>query len=298
MPRRRPPRSASADDLLTTLGRLTAQAREGAEKQRARVELAEALQREMLPARLPQLPGLRTAATYAPARHGLDIGGDWYDGFPLPDGSLAFCIGDVQGHDVEAAAFMGQIRFGLRAVAVHAADPGEVLSRANDLLLSVDCGLFATCTFLRFDPAAWELTSARAGHVPAIWATTDGRFGLADDPGGLPLGIVPGEEYPVTRRRLAMGGAFTLVTDGVVEGPSFPMEAGLTQVMRLVRANAGSDPAAVAAAVMSVAELTGHTDDSAVIVLRFDGAGGQEWVKRERGVRVVAGARPTALSDG
>ncbi|WP_078871975.1 PP2C family protein-serine/threonine phosphatase [Streptomyces sp. NRRL S-337] len=298
MPRRRPPRSASADDLLATLGRLTAQAREGAEKQRARVELAEALQREMLPARLPQLPGLRAAATYAPARHGLDIGGDWYDGFPLPDGSLAFCIGDVQGHDVEAAAFMGQIRFGLRAVAVHAADPGEVLSRANDLLLSVDCGLFATCTFLRFDPATWELTSARAGHVPAIWATTDGRFGLADDPGGLPLGIVPGEEYPVTRRRLAMAGAFALVTDGVVEGPSFPMEAGLTQVMRLVRANADSDPAAVAAAAMSVAELTGHTDDSAVLVLRFDGAGGQEWVKRERGARVVAGARSPALSDG
>lgn len=298
MLRRRPPRSASADDLLATLGRLTAQAREGAEKQRARVELAEALQREMLPARLPQLPGLRAAATYAPARHGLDIGGDWYDGFPLPDGSLAFCIGDVQGHDVEAAAFMGQIRFGLRAVAVHAADPGEVLSRANDLLLSVDCGLFATCTFLRFDPTAWELTSARAGHVPAIWATTDGRFGLVDDPGGLPLGIVPGEEYPVTRRRLAMAGAFTLVTDGVVEGPSFPMEAGLTQVMRLVRANADSDPAAVAAAAMSVAELTGHTDDSAVLVLRFDGAGGQEWVKRERGARVVAGARSPALSDG
>lgn len=192
MLRRRPPRSASADDLLTTLGRLTAQAREGAEKQRARVELAEALQHDMLPTVLPVVPGLRAAATYAPARHGLDIGGDWYDGFPLPDGSLAFCIGDVQGHDVEAAAFMGQIRFGLRAVAVHAPDPGEVLRRANDLLLSVDCGLFATCTFVRFDPVAWELSSARAGHVPGIWATTDGRHGLADDPGGLPLGIVAG----------------------------------------------------------------------------------------------------------
>ncbi|WP_327706536.1 PP2C family protein-serine/threonine phosphatase [Streptomyces decoyicus] len=270
MLRRRPPRSASADDLLTTLGRLTAQAREGAEKQRARVELAEALQHEMLPAVLPGTPGLRAAATYAPARHGLDIGGDWYDGFTLPDGSLAFCIGDVQGHDVEAAAFMGQIRFGLRAVAGHAADPGEVLSRANDLLVSVDCGLFATCTFVRFDPAAWELSSARAGHVPGIWATTDGRSGLADDPGGLPLGIVPGERYPVTRRRFATAGAFVLLTDGVVEGPSFPIEAGLTQVTRLVSANAGGDPATVADAAMSVAEFTGHTDDSAVIVLRFD----------------------------
>ncbi|MFE1764152.1 PP2C family protein-serine/threonine phosphatase [Streptomyces angustmyceticus] len=270
MLRRRPARSASADDLLSTLGRLTAQAREGAEKQRARVELAEALQREMLPAALPGVPGLRAAATYAPARHGLDIGGDWYDGFRLPDASLAFCIGDVQGHDVEAAAFMGQIRFGLRAVAGHAADPGEVLSRANDLLVSVDCGLFATCTFVRFDPAAWELSSARAGHVPGIWATTDGRSGLADDPGGLPLGIMPGESYPVSHHRFATAGAFVLLTDGVVEGPSFPIEAGLTQVTRLVSANADREPATVADAAISVAEFTGHTDDSAVLALRFD----------------------------
>ena len=272
MARRRPPRSASADDLLTTLGQLTARAREGAELQQARVELAEALQREMLPAVLPELPGLRTAATYAPARSGLDIGGDWFDGFPLPDGALAFSIGDVQGHDVEAAAFMGQIRIGLRAVAAHAADPGEVLSRANDLLLSVDSGLFATCTFVRFDPVTWEVSSARAGHVPGVWATTDGRYGLAEDAGGLPLGIMPGEQYPVTRRRLTTAGAFVLLTDGVVEGPSFPIEAGLAQVSRLVSARAGEAPGAVADAVMSVAEFTGHTDDAAVIVLRYDSA--------------------------
>lgn len=272
MLRRRPPRSASADDLLTTLGRLTAQAREGAELQQARVELAEALQREMLPATLPEVPGLQAAATYAPARHGLDIGGDWFDGFPLPDGALAFCIGDVQGHDVEAAAFMGQIRIGLRAVAAGAADPGEVLSRANDLLLSVDCGLFATCTFLRFDPDTWELSSARAGHVPGVWATADGRFGLAEDAGGLPLGIMPRESYPVTHRRLTKAGAFVLLTDGVVEGPSFPIEVGLMKVARLVSEKAGADAAEVAAGVMTVAEYTGHQDDAAVIVLCYDAA--------------------------
>ncbi|MFE3936606.1 PP2C family protein-serine/threonine phosphatase, partial [Streptomyces goshikiensis] len=187
---RRHQRSASADDLLTTLGLLTAQARAGAELQHARVELASALQREMLPASLPALPGLRTAARYAPARDGLDIGGDWYDGFPLPDGTVAFSIGDVQGHDVEAAAFMGQVRIGLRAVAAAAPDPGEVLSRANDLLLSMDRELFATCSFLRFDPATWELESARAGHVPAVWATADGEYGITLDDGGLPLGML------------------------------------------------------------------------------------------------------------
>jgi serine phosphatase RsbU (regulator of sigma subunit) len=90
---------------------------ERAESQKARVDLAVALQRELLPSALPGVPGLRTAARYAPARHGLDIGGDWYDGFLLPDGVLGFSIGDVQGHDVEAAVFMGQVRTVLRALA-------------------------------------------------------------------------------------------------------------------------------------------------------------------------------------
>ncbi|MFC5805217.1 PP2C family protein-serine/threonine phosphatase [Streptomyces formicae] len=272
MARRRPPRSVTADDLLTTLGRLTAQARESAELQRARVELAEALQRDTLPAALPSLPGLRTAARYAPARNGLDIGGDWYDGFVMPDGSLGFSIGDVQGHDVEAAAFMGQIRIGLRAVATASTDPGEVLSRANDLLVSVGRELFATCTFVRFDPSTWVLESARAGHVPAIWATADGCCGAAQDPGGLPLGIQPGEGYPVTRRRLTQAGAFVMVTDGVVEGPTVPIDAGLDRVTRLVGSAAGPGACAdeLAGQVMTAAEFTDHTDDAAVLVLCHD----------------------------
>ncbi|MCX5149486.1 MULTISPECIES: PP2C family protein-serine/threonine phosphatase [unclassified Streptomyces] len=270
---RRPPKSVSADDLLTTLGRLTARVRAGAEMQQARVELAEALQREMLPAALPALPGLRSAARYVPARHGLDIGGDWYDGFPLPEGALAFSIGDVQGHDVEAAAFMGQVRVGLRAVSAVVEDPGEVLSRANDVLLSLDCELFATCTLLRFDPETWELESARAGHVPSVWATVDGRYGITDDEGGLPLGVEPGAGYAVTRRRLDQAGSIVLLTDGVVEGPSFPIDVGLARVARVVREAAGADPDEIAAEIMKVADSTGHADDAAVLVLSHDAAG-------------------------
>ncbi|QNP61814.1 PP2C family protein-serine/threonine phosphatase [Streptomyces genisteinicus] len=265
---RRHPRSASADDLLTALGRLTERARKTAESQKARVELAEALQRSMLPTRLPAVPGLQVAARYAPARNGLDIGGDWYDGFLLPDGSLGLSIGDVQGHDVEAAAVMGQIRIGLRAVATATTDPGEILRRANDLLLSVDQGLFATCSFLRFDPATAVVESARAGHVPAVWASPGG-CGLVEDETGVPLGIVPGESYPVVRRRLSRGAALVLVTDGVVEGPAYPIEAGLEAVSGLVGSAVGQGASAgeLAAAVMGVAALTEHTDDAAVLVL-------------------------------
>ncbi|WP_406099448.1 PP2C family protein-serine/threonine phosphatase [Streptomyces sp. NBC_01013] len=268
MNRRRPTRPASAEELLTTLHDLTSRARREVELHQARVELAEALQRGMLPSALPSLPGLRTAARYAPARSGLDIGGDWYDGFPLPDGSLAFAIGDVQGHDVEAAAFMGQIRIAMRAVAATATDPGEVVGRTNDLLLAVDSGLLATCTFVRLDPRTRELQSARAGHVGAVWATADGRSGVTEDDGGLPLGIQSGEEYPVTTRPLTADGAFVLLTDGVIEGPSYPIDDGLNAVVRLVRSHVGDDADELADAIMGTAERTGHEDDAAVLVLR------------------------------
>ncbi|MFF9348898.1 PP2C family protein-serine/threonine phosphatase [Streptomyces sp. NPDC014734] len=276
MNRRRPPRSASSGELLTTLQQLTSRARREVELQRARVELAEALQREMLPSTLPDCPGLWTAARYAPARSGLDIGGDWYDGFVLPDGALAFAIGDVQGHDVEAAAFMGQVRIAMRAMAATAADPGEIVGRTNDLLLTVDSGLFATCTFVRLDPVAQELHSARAGHVAAVWGTADGRSGLTTDEGGLPLGIRAGEHYPVTRRRLTGPGAFVLVTDGVIEGPSFPIDQGLDAVMRLVAVRGTADAGELADAVLRTAERTGHEDDAAVLVLRHGAVPGRD----------------------
>lgn len=272
MNRRRPHRSASAEDLLSTLQHLTARARQEVELHQARVELAQALQRDMLPATLPAVPGLQTAARYTPARDGLDIGGDWYDGFVLPDGALGFAIGDVQGHDVEAAAFMGQIRIAMRAIALTATDPGEIMGRTNDLILSTDSSLFATCTFFRLDPLAWDLRSARAGHVPCVWATADGRSGITSDEGGLALGIVARQRYPVTRHSLDTAGAFVLLTDGVVEGPSLPIGDGLERVRNLVRAYADATAEELADNVLHAAAATGHEDDSAVLVLRHDGA--------------------------
>ncbi|WP_299538156.1 PP2C family protein-serine/threonine phosphatase [uncultured Streptomyces sp.] len=270
MNRRRTSRSASAEDLLSTLHHLTARAREEVELHQARVELAEALQRKMLPATLPSLPGLEIAARYAPARNGLDIGGDWYDGFMLPDGALAFAIGDVQGHDVEAAAFMGQVRIAMRAIAASTSDPGEVLHRTNDLLLTVDTDLFATCTFSRLDPVTREIRSARAGHVASVWATVDGSSGLTDDEGGVPLGITPGAVYPVTTRRFERTGSLVLVTDGLVEGPSLSIEDGLDRMRRLVGTYVHASAEELADRVLGAAEATGHEDDAAVLVLRHE----------------------------
>jgi serine phosphatase RsbU (regulator of sigma subunit) len=271
MSRKRPP--DEDDELLARLGSLTAQARERAELQRSRVELALALQRGMLPVDLPTAPGLRLAVRYAPACHGLHVGGDWYDAFTLPDGRLGLSIGDVQGHTIEATAFMGQVRVGLRALASVTGEPGELLARTNDLLLSLGGDLFATCTFMRLDPATGVLESARAGHIPCVWATADGRSGVAEDAGGPPLGVVADPDYPVTRYRLTEGGVFVLLTDGVVEGPSLDVEEGLEQVVRLAgsAAVAGLAADSLAAAVIRGADRVGHEDDAAVLVVGHDG---------------------------
>jgi serine phosphatase RsbU (regulator of sigma subunit) len=261
------------DELLARLGSLTAQARERAELQRSQVELAIALQRGMLPRDLPAAPGLHIAVRYTPANLGLNVGGDWYDAFTLPDGRIGLAIGDVQGHNIEATAFMGQVRAGLRALATVTGDPGELLSRTNELLLSLGADLFATCTFMRLDPATGVLESARAGHIPFVWATADGKAGVADDEGGPPLGIDSRVAFPVSRHRLTAGGHFVLVTDGVVEGPSLDIDDGLDQVVNLagIAAVAGLAAPALAAAVMKGAEGVGHDDDAAVLVVGLDG---------------------------
>ncbi|MEV7794381.1 PP2C family protein-serine/threonine phosphatase [Streptomyces sp. NPDC087512] len=262
-----------ADELLIRLRSLTARARELAELQRSRVELAIALQRGMLPADLPEVPGFHLAARYSPAFAGLNVGGDWYDAFTLPDGRIGLSVGDVQGHTIDAAAFMGQVRAGLRALASVTSEPGELLGRTNDLLLSLGSDLFATCTFMRFDPATGTLESARAGHIPCVWATADGQSGVWEDEGGPPLGVLEGVEYPVTRSRLTTGGVFLLLTDGVVEGPSLSVDEGLERVVRLagIAAVAGMEAHSLAAAVIKNAELVGHEDDAAVLVVGHDG---------------------------
>jgi serine phosphatase RsbU (regulator of sigma subunit) len=271
MSRKRP--TDDGDELLTRLGALTAQAREHAELQRSRVELAIALQRDMLPAEMPTAPRYHLAVRYAPACHGLNVGGDWYDAFTMPDGRVGLSIGDVQGHNIEAAAFMGQVRVGLRALASVTREPGELLTRTNDLLLSLGTELFATCTFIRLDPSTGVLEGARAGHIPCVWATADGRSGIVDGNGGPPLGVQPGFTYPATRHRLTTGGVFVLLTDGVVEGPLLEVDEGLDQVVRLagIAAVAGMTADSLAAAVIKGADRVGHEDDAAVLVLGYDG---------------------------
>src|SRR5262249_48346035 len=256
--------------LMGTLADLAGQALRRIRLQQARVELATALQQTMLP-RLPaHLAGLEVAARYRPSRGGLDVGGDWYDAFVMPDGAIALEIGDVQGHDVDAAAFMGQVRLSMRAIAAQEPDPATVLTRTNELLVTMDPARFASCTILHVDPHDGQVTGTSAGHVPVLCAHRDGSHDVRELPGGPVLGVVPGTEYREGTFILDEDSALVMVTDGVVEGPGLTLDAGLERVGTLAAqaVHDGLNAEATADRILDAAVAVDHLDDVAVLVIR------------------------------
>ncbi|MFJ6214839.1 SpoIIE family protein phosphatase [Streptomyces sp. NPDC092296] len=243
------PHRFSADDrtLYTALAGILAQSLERArlfDQERRRMT---ELQRVMLPRRLPELPGLAVAARYLPGSEGMEVGGDWYDVLPLPDGRVGLVIGDVQGHSTRAAAVMGQLRIALRAYAAEGHDPATLMSRTNRLLCGMDTDLFATCCCVELDPLDGTAHVVRAGHPHPLLLGADGRAGELEVPGGLPLGLDPAEEYPVSRIVLPPGALLLLHTDGLVESRDQEYGAAVAELAGLLQrwaASAGADDAA------------------------------------------------------
>ncbi|MFF4113663.1 SpoIIE family protein phosphatase [Streptomyces sp. NPDC001714] len=256
--------------LMGTLADLAGQALRRIRLQQARVELATALQRTMLPTLPEHLPGLEVAARYRPSRDGLDIGGDWYDAFVMSDGAIALEIGDVQGHDVDAAAFMGQVRLSMRLIADQEPDPATVLTRTNELLVTTDVARFASCTLLYVDSRDGLVTGTSAGHVPLLCAHRDGSYEVRELPGGPVLGVVAGIKYREETFTLDEETALVMVTDGVVEGPGLTLEAGLERAGTLAAqaVHDGLNMEETADRILDAAVAVDHLDDVAVLVLR------------------------------
>ncbi|MEU1805914.1 SpoIIE family protein phosphatase [Streptomyces sp. NPDC019937] len=224
--------------VLTTIARMLAQALSRAALQETERELSDGLQRSMLPAAKPDIPGLTVAARYVPTGGGLQVGGDWYDVIALPSGRTALVIGDVQGHDVRAAGIMGQLRIAVRAYASEGHHPDAVLARASRFL----CGLadpngdgsddprFATCLYMEVDPVAGTLDIARAGHPDPAVRLADGTLMIRPTAGGLPLGVDPEGDYPTTRVVLEPGETLLMCTDGLIETGGHDLETGWDRI--------------------------------------------------------------------
>ncbi|MFE4548805.1 SpoIIE family protein phosphatase [Streptomyces sp. NPDC056785] len=225
------PRDFSTEEraVLTALAGLIAQALERARRYDSEAALARGLQEALLPHRLSAHPQVETAGRYLPGTEGMDVGGDWYDVVEAGDG-LALVIGDVQGHGVQAAATMGQLRSAVRAFALGDHPPDEVMSGTNRLLIDLDPGQFASCCYIRLDPVTGEARAARAGHPQPLLRHPDGRAEVLDLPGGVVLGVDPGARYPVTDLRLEPGAVLALYTDGLVEKPGTDIDDGIERV--------------------------------------------------------------------
>ncbi|NNN31064.1 SpoIIE family protein phosphatase [Streptomyces sp. S3(2020)] len=192
-------------------------------------DIAETLQRALL-TDLPTTPALRLAARYLPATHGLNIGGDWYDAFRRPDGSLVTVIGDVTGHGLRAAVMMSQLRTALRAYAVDGSSPGTLLTRLHTFLHHLQPDLYATAVIARFHPDEPTLTWAAAGHPPPLLRTPDGRVHTLDAKPGAMLGIPLDQRIEDHTVHLPPGSTLALYTDGLVERRAQGIDPGIARL--------------------------------------------------------------------
>jgi serine phosphatase RsbU (regulator of sigma subunit)/PAS domain-containing protein len=188
---------------------------------RHRSAVAEALQGSLLPATLPDVPGLQLFAAYQPAAEGLEVSGDFYDVFPVTDG-WAITVGDVCGKGQEAAAMTAAARHAIRALAHWNADPADVLAKVNEVMLAGDYEdrfVTAKLAYLRWDGGRLRVTLASAGHPGPAVVRPDGRVDVLSG-GGLPLGLFPDADPQVEELELGEGDLLFFYSDGLTDARS------------------------------------------------------------------------------
>jgi serine phosphatase RsbU (regulator of sigma subunit) len=231
--------------------------------------VADQLQQSLLPDRLPSVPGLRLAARSWPGDPSQQVGGDWYDVLTLPSGKVGLVVGDVVGHDVAAAAAMGQIRAALRSVAAFESSPSAVLSRVNDIADMYDVTELTTCLYAVVDPATRVVTWASAGHLNPLMVSDTGASELLDGAPGLPLGISGTAVYADRSCRVPPGGSLLLYTDGLIERSSRSIDDGLA-LLESVR-GPHRDPEQLCEHVITLLAAQPPTgDDVTLLALRAD----------------------------
>jgi sigma-B regulation protein RsbU (phosphoserine phosphatase) len=234
-------------------------------------EVAQLLQRGLLQGELPQDPALDLGVEYRPAVDGLEVGGDWYDAFPLGDRAIALVVGDVVGRGISAATTMGQLRSAVRALAGTGLEPGALLEGLDRYARRHAIGQMTTVTYARVDLESGESTIASAGHLPPAIA----------EPGRAPAFLWAGRSTPLdatldpepraqARVGLTPGSTIVLVTDGLIERGDRPLQTGLDRL--LVEIDGRRDlPAAELAADLTRTMLGDRrtNDDVCVVALRW-----------------------------
>jgi PAS domain S-box-containing protein len=229
---------------------------------------AETLQRSLLPDRLPSVPGIILEARYLPVTRNMEIGGDWYDAFRLPDGRLAVAAGDVMGKGLTAAAGMGRVRNALRALALTDPRPAAVLAGLDRLFTATELDeQVTTVAYLVIDPVTGEGLAGNAGHLPPLLLSSDAPPRLDTTEAGTPLGWAsPRQQYVF---RLPPGTTAVLYSDGLVENRRRGLDVGLEELVAVAaqaRPGVVEDPARLLEYLVD-RMLTGYEQDDDVTVL-------------------------------
>ena len=264
--------TAFASQCARTLDRVQARAVEQLEADQNR-QIAEALQRSLL-TEPPLLDRLRLAVRYLPASSGAQVGGDWYDAFTTAAGRTLLVIGDVTGHDLRAAAAMGQIRNVLRGVAnVTQATPAAVLSALDQTLASLHADTMATCAVAEVVPDPDRDTAvfswSNAGHLPPLLVSEAGTATLLTSEADLLLGLDPAAVRRDHRVSLVAGATIVLYTDGLVERRGESLDVGLER-LRLTASNLSRLPVEDLCDALLTQMGDRQLDDVALLAVRLE----------------------------
>ncbi|MEV1296075.1 SpoIIE family protein phosphatase [Pseudonocardia sp. NPDC049635] len=241
---------------------------------------AATLQHSLLPA-LPEVPGMHVAARYLVGADGNQVGGDWYDVLPLPDGSVGAAVGDVVGHDLAAAAAMGQLRGVLRSYAWGGDRPGSVLDRCDQLVQGLDIAAMATAVYARLGPAgpdgSRELTYANAGHPAPLLREPGGALVRLDAHHSPMLGALPEFGRATGARRdeatltCAAGSLLVFYTDGLTDVVGEDPDERAELLERTVaEIEPDATPDAVVDRVLETCRSGRLDDDIALLAIRLD----------------------------
>lgn len=251
--------------IAEDLGRRAAMAIDNAQLHSVTRDVARQLQLAVLPDRLDNIPGWTVATHYEPGGRA-EIGGDFYDAVPLPDGRIAVFVGDVMGHGVPAAAAMAQLRSSVRAFVSINPDPAAVIERLDKMFALLTISQLVSIVYAVIDRSCGQLTLANAGHYPPFLVRASGAVEVAETAPRRLLGADP-DECSQSAFEFAPGDTLLLVTDGLFERRGENVDVGLERVRVAAPALAVPDlQAGLAAVVASVHGLDGDDDVTALAV--------------------------------
>ena len=259
-------------DLLVEIGRRAGMAIDNARLYGREHVLAEGLQRSLLP-ELQALPGLDVAARYLPSSDHAQIGGDWFDAFPLADGAVGIAVGDAMGHDPRASGAMGQLRSVLRSYAFEGAPPGVVLDKLDQLVQGFSMAQLATVFYGRLEPPAADgtrvLRYCSAGHPPPALRQPDGSTTLLEDGQSIVIGVpVDRVERPEGVLTLRPASLLVAYTDGLVEGRRRPIDDGIATLRRTLETLSHASAEAACDGIVTALVDAARDDDIALLVVR------------------------------